>query len=179
LNGTARVTARHITVRPGLYRDSVRLMQISQTLGGLPGVRGCLIAMATGLNLELLSGMGFDPPQGAGPNDMLVALAADEEPALAAALTEGVPYVALVASPRRGAAVRAALDVPEALKARLRTPAGLDIGARTAPEIALSILAEIVQERRSGAPRGTPVPGVPVEVPAAHAGDCCHHDHGG
>jgi xanthine dehydrogenase accessory factor len=103
----------------------------------------------------------------------------EEEPALAAALAEGVPYVALVASPRRGAAVRAALDVPDALKARLRTPAGLDIGARTPPEIALSILAEIVQERRSGAPRGTPVPGVPVEVPAAaHGGDCCHHEHG-
>jgi xanthine dehydrogenase accessory factor len=103
----------------------------------------------------------------------------DEESALAAALAEGVPYVALVASPRRGEAVRASLDVPEALKGRLRTPAGLDIGARTPAEIALSILAEIVQERRSGAPRGTPVPGVPVEVPAAGGGDCCHHDHGG
>src|SRR6185295_8761717 len=61
-------------------------MQISQTLTGLPGVRSCLVAMATGLNLELLTGMGFDEPAGAGPNDMLVALAADDEPALAAAL---------------------------------------------------------------------------------------------
>jgi xanthine dehydrogenase accessory factor len=104
----------------------------------------------------------------------------DEEPALAAALAEGVPYVGLVASPRRGGAVRDALDVDDALKARLRTPAGLDIGARTPPEIALSILAEIVQERRSGAPRGTPVPGVPVEVAAAaHDAGCCHRDHGG
>jgi FdrA protein len=73
-------------VRPGLYRDSVRLMQISQTLSGLPGVRSCLIAMATGLNLELLAGMGFDEPKGPGPNDMLVALAADDEAALTAAL---------------------------------------------------------------------------------------------
>jgi FdrA protein len=73
-------------LRPGLYRDSVRLMQISQTLTGLPGVQSCLVAMATGLNLELLAGMGFDEPAGAGPNDMLVALAADDEPALAAAL---------------------------------------------------------------------------------------------
>jgi xanthine dehydrogenase accessory factor len=100
----------------------------------------------------------------------------DEEAALAAALTEGVAYVGLVASPRRGAAVRAALDVPDALRSRLRTPAGLDIHARTPAEIALSILAEIVQERRSGAPRGTPVPGVPVAVAAATrgGGDCCH-----
>lgn len=109
----------------------------------------------------------------------------DEEPALAAALREGVAYVGLVASDRRGAAVRAALDVDDALRARLRTPAGLAIGARAPAEIALSILAEIVQERRSGTPRGTPVPAVPVAVPAAAApgvaaegGHHCHH-HGG
>jgi xanthine dehydrogenase accessory factor len=73
-----------------------------------------------------------------------------EEPALTAALRLGVPYVGLIASRRRGAAVLAALDVPEEEKARIHTPAGLDIGARTAPEIALSVLAEIVQERRAG-----------------------------
>jgi xanthine dehydrogenase accessory factor len=103
----------------------------------------------------------------------------EEEPALAAALVEGIAYVGLVASPRRGEAVRAALDVPDALRSRLRTPAGLDIGARTAPEIALSILAEIVQERRSGTPRGTPVPVVPVAVPEGRAGGDCCHGHGG
>jgi xanthine dehydrogenase accessory factor len=104
----------------------------------------------------------------------------DEEAALTAALLEGVPYVGLVASPRRGAAVRAALDVPEELKSHLHTPAGLDIHARTPAEIALSILAEIVSERRSGAPRGTPVPEIGVEVPASGPGGgaCCHGDHG-
>jgi FdrA protein len=81
------VTQRQVALRPGLYRDSVRLMQISQTLGGLPGVRSCLVAMATGLNLELLAGMGFDEPADAGPNDMLVAIAADDEASLSAALT--------------------------------------------------------------------------------------------
>jgi xanthine dehydrogenase accessory factor len=101
----------------------------------------------------------------------------DEESALAAALLEGVAYVGLVASPRRGAAVRAALDVPDALRSRLHTPAGVDINARTPAEIALSILASIIQERRSGAPRGTPLPGIPVEIPAS-GGDCCHGDHG-
>jgi xanthine dehydrogenase accessory factor len=100
----------------------------------------------------------------------------DEEPALAAALTEGVPYVGLVASERRGEAVRASLEVPAALKERLRTPAGVDIGARTPAEIALAILAEVVQERRAGAPRGVPVPAMPIEVPAAPSGGCCH-DH--
>lgn len=68
----------------------------------------------------------------------------DEELVLEAALRAEVPYVALVASRRRGPAVLASLDVNERLRSRVHTPAGLDIGARTAPEVALSILAEIV-----------------------------------
>jgi len=80
----------------------------------------------------------------------------DEQEALSAALTAGVPYVGLVASAKRGAIVRAALDVPDPLRERLHTPAGLELGAITPGEIALSILAEIVRERRS-APEGSPV----------------------
>ena len=68
----------------------------------------------------------------------------DEELVLEAALRAKVPYVALVASRRRGPAVLASLEVDERLRSRVHTPAGLDIGARTAPEVALSILAEIV-----------------------------------
>jgi xanthine dehydrogenase accessory factor len=68
----------------------------------------------------------------------------DEERVLEAALRANVPYVALVASRRRGPAVLASLEVDERLRSRVHTPAGLDIGARTAPEVALSILAEIV-----------------------------------
>jgi xanthine dehydrogenase accessory factor len=69
----------------------------------------------------------------------------DEEPALSAALAGGVPYIGLVASRKRGRAVLEALG-DEAVH-RVRSPAGLDIGARTAEEIALSILAEIVSIR--------------------------------
>mgnify|MGYP006172201767 CR=1 FL=1 len=78
----------------------------------------------------------------------------DEEPVLTAALRAGVQYVGLVASRKRGDAVVASLDVDEAARARVHTPAGLDIGARTPEEVALSILAEIVAERRrtSGRP---------------------------
>jgi xanthine dehydrogenase accessory factor len=68
----------------------------------------------------------------------------DEERVLEAALRANVPYVALVASRRRGPAVLASLEVDERLRSRVHTPAGLDIGARTSPEVALSILAEIV-----------------------------------
>jgi xanthine dehydrogenase accessory factor len=75
----------------------------------------------------------------------------DEERALAAALEAGVPYVGLVASRTRGAAVRDALraaGVSEERARALRTPAGLPIGAVTPEEIAVSILAEILAARQ-------------------------------
>ncbi|MGH8991867.1 MAG: XdhC family protein [Acidimicrobiia bacterium] len=71
----------------------------------------------------------------------------DETGPLTEALTAGVAYVGLVASGRRGAAVVASLAVEPADRDRVRTPAGLDIGARTPEEVALSILAEIVATR--------------------------------
>lgn len=86
----------------------------------------------------------------------------DEEPALAAALAAGVAYVGLVASRKRGEAVVASLDVDEEQRSRVRTPCGLDIGARTPAEVALSILAEIVAERRRTSGRE-----VAAETPAA------------
>jgi xanthine dehydrogenase accessory factor len=71
----------------------------------------------------------------------------DESNALAAALRAGVPYVGLVASRKRGEAVVGSLDICGSMKARVHTPAGLDIGASTPQEIALSILADIVASR--------------------------------
>lgn len=71
----------------------------------------------------------------------------DEERVLSAALEAGVGYVALVASDKRGAAVRDSLDGPDALREQLHTPAGLAIGATTPAEIAIAILAEIVSTR--------------------------------
>lgn len=70
-----------------------------------------------------------------------------EEDVLAAALRAKVPYVGLVASRKRGEAVVASLDLCPSMKGAVHTPAGLDLGARTAQEIALSILAEIVATR--------------------------------
>ena len=77
-----------------------------------------------------------------------------EEAVIGEALRGGVGYVTLVASPRRGAAVRDELDVPEELAAQLHTPAGLDIGAHSPTEIAISILAQMIAEQHAD-----PVPG--------------------
>jgi xanthine dehydrogenase accessory factor len=77
---------------------------------------------------------------------------AKDHPAVRAALLSGVRYVAMVASRRRTEAFLVELraeGMDDEVISRLRAPAGLDIGAATAPEIALSILAEIVQRRRS------------------------------
>jgi xanthine dehydrogenase accessory factor len=78
-----------------------------------------------------------------------------DEEAVGLALTRDASYVGLVASPTRAAVVREWLreetTVGEERIAALRAPAGLDIGAETAEEIALSILAELVQVRRGRA----------------------------
>ncbi len=74
---------RHLEIRPGLYRDSVRLMQISATLASTPGIEKALVAMATPVNLELLSDMDIQPPTSAGLNDLMVALVAKDDSALA------------------------------------------------------------------------------------------------
>ena len=104
-----------------------------------------------------------------GPGDAAVIVAShgsDEERVLSDALTTCVPYVALVASRTRGTAVGDALDVPDEARAQLRTPAGLDIGARTPAEIAISILAEIVAEHHAR-PAGVASPASPATTTAA------------
>jgi xanthine dehydrogenase accessory factor len=75
-----------------------------------------------------------------------------DEPALKAILGTAVPYVGLVASRARGAAVLEHLirdGVAQEVVDRVRFPAGLDIHAQRGDEIAVSILAEIVQTRRT------------------------------
>jgi xanthine dehydrogenase accessory factor len=70
-----------------------------------------------------------------------------DEDALATALATGIGYVGLIASARRAHAVldelRAAGTAEDAL-ARVRSPAGLDLGPSTQEEIAVAVLAELV-----------------------------------
>jgi xanthine dehydrogenase accessory factor len=125
-------------------------------------IAAALLRIGPELGLDAVAARGDDagsPMPSA--DDLALVVAAhgrDELAILRAALEAGVRYVGLVASRKRGVAVLEALrsdGVAEQLIHRIDTPAGLDIGARTPAEVALSILASIVEERRrsSTAPR--------------------------
>ncbi|MGW6783579.1 XdhC family protein [Streptomyces sp. NPDC054987] len=92
----------------------------------------------------------------------VVVLSHDEQfdvPMLRAALAAGVPYVGALGSRRTTARRREGLlaaGVTEAELARVHGPIGLDLGARTPPETALAICAEILAvlgSRKAGALR--------------------------
>jgi xanthine dehydrogenase accessory factor len=101
----------------------------------------------------------------------------DDEDALTAALAHGAGYVGLVASARRAATVLEAMRTAgagEEALARVRSPAGLDLGPSSQPEIAVAVLAELVAWRHSRdtvpatpAVATDPVCGMEVAVDAA------------
>ena len=113
---------------------------------------------------------GFSAPSGgpgaggstagyAGAIAVVVAgLGRDEERQIRAALDAGVPFVALVSGRRRGAEVLDGMGLTDQERARVHPHAGIDIGARTPKEIALAVLAQIVQAVRSGGLTPAPPP---------------------
>ena len=120
-----------------------------------------------GLGVVAVGDDGIDPR----PDDLALVVAAhgrDEGDALRRGLEAGLPYVGLVASRARGDGVMGELrgdGVSEELLGRIDVPAGMDIGARTPAEIALSILASIVSVRRDGrapAPEAAPATAAPA-----------------
>ena len=92
------------------------------------------------------------------------------------ALRAGARYVGLVASSRRAAAVLGALRerglAPEAL-ARVRSPAGRDLGPSTQEEIAVAILAELVDWRHGLAAGSGRTSSAEVPTPAEAVDPVC------
>jgi len=77
----------------------------------------------------------------------------DDEEAVEQAVAAKPAYVGLVGSRKRGASVLGYLaerGVPQERLGRVKVPAGLDLGKTTHTEIAVSILAELVQLRAAG-----------------------------
>jgi xanthine dehydrogenase accessory factor len=129
--------AIEIFLRPVLPAPVLRLV------GNTP-IGDAVAALAGFLEFEVIRGEGF-----AGATVAVVAgLGRGEETAIRQALDAGVGFIALVASRRRGVAVLDGLRLTDEERAQVHTPAGIDIGARTPQEIALSIMAEVVRAVR-------------------------------
>jgi xanthine dehydrogenase accessory factor len=89
---------------------------------------------------------------GPAPYVVVASMSENDEDAVAAALATGPAYLGVVASRKRFAIMHETLvgrGVAAAALAGIKSPAGLDLGGRTPEEVALSILAEIVQLRRA------------------------------
>jgi len=70
------------------YHDSVFLMVINKEVKDFRGVTEAVVAMATGMNLELLSGLGFPASETAGatPNDLIIGVIGDGEETVSGAI---------------------------------------------------------------------------------------------
>jgi xanthine dehydrogenase accessory factor len=120
---------------------------VIETLATLGETAGFAVSVLPGETVAgALNGLSLDPSA-----SVVVAThgEADEE-VLTRVLATRAGYTSLVASRKRAAAIVETLrhrGVPPGQLDRLKAPAGLDIGAVTPEEIAVSILAEIVQSR--------------------------------
>jgi len=79
------MSSERVLLRRGLYADSVTLLQVSRQVGQAAGVQAAMVGMATELNLEVLAGMGFEPPGGGSPNELFIAVRAADQQAVEAA----------------------------------------------------------------------------------------------
>jgi len=116
------------------------------------------LAGALGWRTDLVSGPDFATASADERSMIIVATQGhDDEDVLERAVAARPAYLGLVGSRKRGATVLGYLadrGVPKDQLDRVRVPAGLDLGSTTHQEIAVAILAELVQLRASGALAG-------------------------
>ena len=137
-------------------------------------IAGALLRIGAELGLDVVAVDGATSSPARRPRARRGGPRAGRVHALRGGLEAGVPYVGLVASRKRGAGVIGELrgdGVAEELVERIDVPAGIDIGARTAAEIALSILAQdrrgAARRQRSAAGRGRRAGGRPPSTRSA------------
>jgi xanthine dehydrogenase accessory factor len=86
---------------------------------------------------------------------VIASMGRDDEAALEAALSRDAGYIGLVASAKRASTLTSDLrarGIEEEALARIRSPAGLDLGPSSQEEIAVAILAELVAWRHTRGP---------------------------
>ncbi len=119
----------------------------------------CDLAHALDWNTELIDGVDFSAEAVKSHSVVIVATQGHgDEEALEQALAANPSYVGVVGSTRRGEALRGYLAdrgvAPEVL-ASIRVPVGLNLGPTSHREIAVAVLAELVELRAAGGLRGT------------------------
>ncbi|HTI30013.1 MAG TPA: acyl-CoA synthetase FdrA [Methylomirabilota bacterium] len=114
------------------YRDSVELMRIAAEIERLPGVIRAGLVMCTPANLAIVAEAGLDRglDPAAGPNDMVVALAANDDAAAETAFERAATLM-------RGAAAEAAGDghrfVPTTIAEAVTELPGLNLALISTP----------------------------------------------
>lgn len=157
--------ALEIFLRPVLPRPVLRLV------GDTPICRA-VATLAEFLDLEVDRGSdAWDEASAV----VVAGLGRGEQDAIRSALDAGVGFVALVASRRRGGVVLDEMGLNDDERGRIHTPAGVPIGAKTPPEIALSIMAEVVRAiRQDGLAAPTRAAAArPVDVPPQAVDPAC------
>jgi xanthine dehydrogenase accessory factor len=134
--------AVEIFLRPVLPAPVVRVV------GSTP-ISEAVVRLAEFLEFEVDRSAEGPESWGQATAVVVAGLGKGEEAAIRAALDAGVGFVALVASRRRGAGVLDEMNLTGAERSRVHTPAGVEIGARTPQEIALSIMGEVVKAVRT------------------------------
>jgi xanthine dehydrogenase accessory factor len=160
--------ALEIYIEPVLPVPHLVIIGVSPMASTLASMAGAL-----GWRTDLVQGPDFAADSADERSMIVVATQGhDDEDVLARAVAARPAYLGLVGSRRRGATVLgylADLGVPQDELDRVRVPAGLDLGKTTHQEIAVAILAELVQLRASGTLKQSKA--APAPAAAAQATD--------
>lgn len=133
MSGTAVADTVVVEVRRGAYHDSVTLMLVSRTLAGVDGVAAAQVAMGTELNMDLMRGMGFEMPDGAGPNDLVLAVRASGDEAIELAKAALESALTSSSSAGQGSGGRGAAPPPHTTGAAARQRPGANLALISVP----------------------------------------------
>jgi FdrA protein len=120
---------KKVFVEKDSYHDSVFLMLTSKEVKGFPGVSEAVVVMATEMNLDLLSRLGFaaSETEGATPNDLVIGVIGDSEETVSGAILAARQLLGRKSSETAG-------------KGEHR-PASLDAALREVPEANLAVIS--------------------------------------
>ncbi|CAN5158563.1 XdhC family protein [soil metagenome] len=164
-----------VVVNPCLSGGALEIFLVPEVPAPLIRVHGAT-PIADAL-VEVCGVLGYDA-LGAEPTDELSGATAiviashggEEGAVIRAALDAGVGYIGLVASRIRGCSVLDGLGLTVEERARIHSPVGLPIGAKTPAEIAVAVMAEVIAAIRID---GLKVPVRAQQVPAEETDPVC------